>query len=236
MRIRFATWNIHSCIGTDGAYDPERVARNLARLKADVIGLQEVDWRKPNIGTRDQLEYFAHALGMHAIEGPNLKDHEGTYGNALLTRLEIESEEKLELAHRYREPRGLIDARLRAGEHRLRALVTHLGLSWFERRRQLKTIGAHLDATDPGPCAATVLMGDINEWLPRTLHNAPPLTNHFQTQFAPRTFPVSRPIFRLDRILISSGVDAQPAHPEGFDRAASDHLPVCVDVTLPQRG
>ena len=39
--LRVATYNVHACVGTDGRYDPERVAAVIAELDADIVAVQE---------------------------------------------------------------------------------------------------------------------------------------------------------------------------------------------------
>ena len=46
MRLGLATYNIHSCVGRDGRYDPERILGVLKELDVDIIALQEVDSRE----------------------------------------------------------------------------------------------------------------------------------------------------------------------------------------------
>ena len=41
--IRFLTYNVHSCVGTDGVYDVSRVAATAAAGKPDIIALQEIE-------------------------------------------------------------------------------------------------------------------------------------------------------------------------------------------------
>ena len=91
MRLRAVSWNVHSWVGTDRREDPGRIAEVLARLQADVVGLQEVDWRTSRPDDRDPFELVARRVGMTAIPGPNLADHRGEYGNGLLTRLPVEA-------------------------------------------------------------------------------------------------------------------------------------------------
>lgn len=234
MRLRFVSWNIHSCVGTDGRHDPSRVADVLARLDADVIGLQEVDWRKPRVNGRDQLAYLAEALSMTPVAGPNFEDHLGHYGNGLLTRLQIASVTRLELANRGREPRGLIDATLETEDRGLRVLVTHLGLSRLERKRQVRRITEHLDQTPTPEGTLPVLLGDLNEWLPACFRRKAGLPRHFAFEHAPRTFPSRLPLYRLDRILtgpMPSGARlCDQKHAKS--KLASDHLPVCIDIRV----
>lgn len=231
-RVRLVTWNIHACIGRDRRYDPARTASVLRTLDADVIGLQEVDWRHPNRNGLDQLAELADRLGMTPIEGPNLEDHRGSYGNAILTRLPIERTRELDLAIPEREPRGAIDASLSLGGRSLRVLVTHLGLSRRERWEQAARIDRHLRAEPRPRDQILALLGDLNEWRPGSRGPWRSLRAQFDCSCAPRTFPVRRPTLRLDRVLIA------PA-PHRFEgeavrtraaRLASDHLPVCVEA------
>lgn len=232
-RIRFVSWNVHSCVGTDGRYDPRRIADVLRGLDADVIGLQEVDWRKPHLEGRDQFGYLADSLAMTPVEGPNLEDHLGHYGNGLLTRLAIEQVTTIEIAQPGREPRGLIDAVVHTNAGHLRALVTHLGLSWKERRRQMRSIADHLAHSEP-ESLPVVCMGDFNEWLPRRCSGVIRRTHACSLEAAPRSFPSSAPMFRLDRILVSESpqYEAVQVRAPRRCRDASDHLPVCVDLLL----
>lgn len=230
MRCRAVTWNIHSGVGRDGVYDPSRAAEVLAEIDADVIGLQEVDWRHAPIGGRDQLEIIGDRLGLTGIAGPNLKDHRGAYGNALLTRFVVRESRQVELLHKRREPRGAIDATLVHGALSLRVLVTHLGLKRRERRRQLEAIRATLGESPPAD--SMLLLGDLNEWLHPHLARNPFLPELFPSSAAGRTFPSRLPWLMLDRILIAPEpvslrhwvVDTRAA------RAASDHLPLVAEI------
>ncbi|MBX3179534.1 MAG: endonuclease/exonuclease/phosphatase family protein [Candidatus Hydrogenedentes bacterium] len=230
MRRRAASWNIHGCVGPGGQHDVDRVARVLRTLDADVIGLQEVDWRHPAGEKKEVLAYLADALGMHAVEGPNLHDHRGRYGNGLLTRLPVLGYRQRSLACDGREPRGAIDATLDTGDGRLRVIVTHLGLNARERRMQLNWLREAASAHTRGDYM--LLLGDLNEWFgTRTVRRA--LTPQpFSALFTGRTFPSRWPLFSLDCILAEPAPRALSGRvvrtPEA--RLASDHLPVVADI------
>lgn len=252
MRLRVVSWNVHSWVGTDRRNDPERVAAVLAGLDADVIGLQEVDWRTAEADGPDPFERLAEHVGMTAIPGPCLADHRGEYGNGLLTRLPVEAVERLDLSHPDREPRGAIDARLRHEGHPIRVLVTHLGLDRRERGAQLRRLAERLGpgpeptshvgeereeprmegGTGEGEEQVRLLLGDLNEWLPARRIHAPLVPQHFARGYSARSFPTRLPLLHLDRIL----VDPEPAratlrvHREGVARRASDHLPLVLDA------
>lgn len=230
LRLRVVSWNIHSCVGWRGRYDPDRVARVLAGLDADVIGLQEVDWRSPDHEDSDQFSHLAGALGMTPIAGPNLRDHHGHYGNGLLTRLGVEQVRRIELAHERREPRGAIDAILTANGARVQCIVTHLGLKASERGAQLRTIRRVIEEDDP--VDARLLLGDMNEWAP---HRAPEriLTpSPFARVLSVRSYPSWAPMLRLDRIFVwpEPSCASVSAERVGDARRASDHLPVVADL------
>lgn len=230
MRLRLVSWNIHSCVGTDKRYDPSRIASVLAGFDADIIGLQEVDWRAPQYEGTDQLSFLARTLGMNAIAGPNLIDRRGEFGNALLTRLEVADVDHLDLSQPGREPRGCIDAQLVSEGHRIRVFVTHLGLMRRERVKQLRTIVRHL--ADDVSTDMRCLLGDINEWLPQLISGRDLIPKPFQAVYAPRSFPSKMPVFRLDRAYVAPLPSRLVQHPfvSGSARQASDHLPIIIDV------
>ena len=232
MRCRVVTWNVHSCIGADRRHDPARVADVLAALDADVIGLQEVDWRQPELEGRRQFELLAERLRMTAVPGHNLRDRRGAYGNGLLTRFEVSAARRVALPGA-REPRGAIDALLRSPDGQLRVLVTHLGLGRLERRRQAQLLRAAVHAAAPAERALpTVLLGDLNEWRPSIASRTPLVPDPFPAVASGRTYPSRFPYFALDRVL------ARPT-PEmlSFEvvrtqqaRVASDHLPLVAEL------
>ena len=82
--LRVATYNVHRCVGRDGRFDPDRVAGVLKELDADVLALQELQWRSSD--ALHLLDRFAAHLGQRPIPGPTLLRPDGHYGNAVLTR------------------------------------------------------------------------------------------------------------------------------------------------------
>ena len=230
VRVRIASWNLCSCRGTDGRLDPARVATVLESIDADMIGLQEVDWRHPPFEGRDQLAYLATRLGMHPVAGPNLRDHRGDYGNGLLTRFVPESTEQVDLSFGRREPRGAIDAVFRCHGFSLRVIVTHLGLGRAEHARQVALLRQRI--REAPSCDAVVLAGDLNEWRPKRFDSWGLVPEPFPAATRVRTYPSRFPILALDRILafpepVRFGARAV-ATP--LARVASDHLPIVADL------
>ncbi|GGC15074.1 hypothetical protein GCM10007205_24990 [Oxalicibacterium flavum] len=223
--LAVATYNIHSAIGTDGRFDPQRIAGVLQEMNADVIALQEVplgDSRRENV-----LAILQQATGYHAVEGPTEEHDHRRYGNAVLSRYPILCTRTIDLSFGSREPRGALDADLDCPGHPLRVIATHLGLRPAERRDQIRRLLQAFD-TDTMP---VILMGDVNEWFVwgRPLRW---LISHFEAVPAVKTFPSRWPLFALDRIWISPRrrLLRIQVHATPLARVASDHLPLIAHI------
>ncbi len=74
-RLSVATYNVHACVGTDGRYDPDRVAAVIAELDADIVAVQEfaypvtvaLETRQPVVFTA--LDRYECALGPDPADG-----------------------------------------------------------------------------------------------------------------------------------------------------------------------
>lgn len=218
MRLTFATYNIHRCIGRDGRYAPERIRDVILELNADVIAVQEID--APD---RQGLE-LAHWLGeesrLRVIAGPTLLERKGHHGNAVLTRCRHSDIRLMDLSHPHREPRGAIDLDLHCDGATIQVMATHLGLQTKERRIQVQRL---LERAGPN----CVLMGDFNEWwlwgLPLRRIKAV-----FGRSPALPTFPSAKPVLALDRIWIKppASFASIAVHRTRLAALASDHLPL----------
>lgn len=225
--LTIATYNIHGAVGCDGRYDPERIARVLLELAADIVALQEV----PLGGAGpDVLALLRETTGFQVAEGPTVDTAERRYGNAVLSRYPIRAVRNIDLAFRGREPRGALDADIECRRHLVRVVATHLGLRASERSHQVERL---LQAFDTG-VMPVILLGDLNEWLlwGRPLRR---LRTHFLRGRAPATFPTRWPLFALDRIWIHPGscLRAVSVHRSALARVASDHFPLLARIAWP---
>lgn len=215
--LRVATWNVHGCVGLDGVESADRVANVIRWLDADVIGLQEM--RALALGR------IAARTGLKAVAGVTRLMGSHQFGNALLTRYEVERVTLHDVSYQRREPRGVMDVMLRRPDGTpMRVVVTHFGLRAAERRRQADLL---LDLVRrPGAPLLTV-MGDFNEWRPfvRTLHR---LDEHLGPAPGVRSFPSVLPVLRLDRVWVwprRALLDVRARRGRAA-WLASDHLPV----------
>src|ERR1700733_3915854 len=132
MRLRIATYNVHGGVGLDRRYDPMRIARVIGELDADVVALQELQSR----ADMDMLEILRCETRMHAIAAITFRTARGDFGNGLLSRMPVVSNERINMSVRGREPRNAVDAMLDCDGIPLRIIATHLGLQPSERREQ----------------------------------------------------------------------------------------------------
>jgi endonuclease/exonuclease/phosphatase family metal-dependent hydrolase len=223
-RIRVLTWNVHSCIGTDGRFDPERVKAIIKAIDPDIAALQEVDSRRD---LRDGFDLLGNTLGIHSAEVRTVRTADRDYGHMLLSRWKIDSWTHHDISFRKREPRSLIEARVDTDAGPLSVLAAHLGLSRSERREQVHTIAA-LAKADGLP---TVILGDFNE---PTGNGAAGrmFGNIFRSAGREATFPSRWPLLPLDRIWFEPSLDLLGTGVHREAPKASDHLPLWADLEL----
>lgn len=223
--LTVASYNVHRCVGRDGRHDPGRVAKVIEELQADVVALQEVDYRYHIRRGVDQLRFLAEATGLESVWGPVLYGpRSGQYGNGLLTRHEVLAVRGIDLSVPRHQRRGALDVDLSVHGTRVRIIAAHLGLGLTERQDQVRRLLQALHDHEGGPL---VLLGDFNEWRPpsrplRRLHS------HFGRTPGVRSFPSNFPLFALDRIWVQprAALVALEVHNSQWARRASDHLPV----------
>lgn len=228
-----ASYNVHKCVGRDRKFDPDRTARVIREIDADVIALQEADSRfGERTGLLDLLR-LEHETGLVRVPVSAGERAHGFHGNVLLFR-----EAAVRDVHTVRlpglEPRGALVTELdmkRGG--RLRIIAAHLGLLRHSRARQAGALLSLLEERDDCP---TVLMGDLNEWRLGQKSSLEAFRKAFGTlPPAVPSFPAGLPVLALDRIIANrSGlVEAVQAHDTALARLASDHLPLKAQLRLP---
>jgi endonuclease/exonuclease/phosphatase family metal-dependent hydrolase len=232
VHLVVASYNIHRGIGLDRRLDLDRIADVIGEISPDVIGLQEVV-RQNGSKHADQAAYLAVRLGMELVMGVTRAQGNGTYGNAILTRLPVLGSAGFDLSRGPREPRGCLRVDLGVNGSTLHVFNCHLGLGLQERREQLALLAGFIRASTKlrGP---RMLMGDFNEWHPG------PITRGLRVEFSSplrrmrRTHPAIFPLFRLDRIYWDAELEGEAfhAHRSRLARVASDHLPVVARLRL----
>ncbi|MCI0606563.1 endonuclease/exonuclease/phosphatase family protein [bacterium] len=233
--LRVVTYNIHKSRGLDGRIRPERIAKVLQKLNADIISLQEVWSYKEGPLRKDQARFFSEELKLTCCVGETRKYRGGIYGNIILTRFPVLLTKTYDLTVVQREERGSLRADLDIQPVGLvHVFNIHLGTGYFERKRQAQKL---IDVTllkNPDLKGTRLVMGDFNEW---TLG----LTTKFlQEQFRSvdavtvhpvKTFPGLMPMLPLDHIYFDSAfkLERLTIYRSPLALIASDHLPVVAD-------
>ena len=241
--LRIMTYNVHSCIGTDGRLSPARIARVIAQYDPDVVALQELDVGRPQTGEIDQAHAIAQDLEMEFHFHPALAVEEELYGDAVLSRLPmrlVRASALPRLANRpYLEPRGALWVAINVDDSDVQLVNTHLSLSPKERSQQVSALLgsewlSHADCRTPA-----ILCGDFNA-LPRSrgyrklcgrLQDAQRVLKNHRPK---RTWFPRMPLGRIDHVFVSPDVEVTDVQVPRthLTRVASDHLPLIVDVKL----
>jgi glycerophosphoryl diester phosphodiesterase len=241
-QVTVATYNIHHAAGVDDVLDLERIATEIERGGAAIVGLQEVDrhWSERSEFV-DQAQWLADRLDMEVAYGANLDldppapgSPRRQYGTAILSAHPIVYSHNTHLPRpEGGEQRGLLEAAIDVDGVRVRVANTHLQhTSAVERRAQTERIVELLRPVR----TPIVLMGDLNAQ-PGTPELAP-LSPRFVDAW-PRggvgdgfTYPAEGPTARIDYVLTTADVDVSAA--EVLTSPASDHAQVTADLVLPR--
>lgn len=236
--LRVVTYNIHKCRGLDGRVRPERIAGVLGELNADIIALQEVTGGGEKDLKKDHARFLADKLGLHLGFGENRRLGGAAYGNALLTRLPIQTTLNHDITSGDREPRGCLRADVQLhGSRKLHIFNVHMGTGFFERREQARMLHAGI-LRNVDSDGARLVLGDFNEWTRGLASQL--LSSHFNTADPQlhldrkHTYPGLLPFLHLDHIYFDSALKLERLTLHRSLRAlvASDHLPFVADFTV----
>jgi endonuclease/exonuclease/phosphatase family metal-dependent hydrolase len=254
VHLRVATYNIHAGVGVDGSLDLARTARTLRALRADVIGLQEVDrhWSARS-DWRDQARALGDALGMrvffapiYSLDPPAAGEPRREYGLAVLSRLPILDADNHEITRLSTQDPDPVPARapgfpevvVRAWGVPVHVYATHLDYRADPeiRRSQVADTLRILDTDPPG--ARQILVGDLNA--PPEAPELAPLLGELTDMWSTLgdgpgfTFPAPAPVRRIDYVCVSSAVSPERVGVPAS--SASDHLPVVADLVVHRDG
>ena len=192
----------------------------------DLVALQEADGGSLRSGFVNQVEHLAQ-LGAFPYWYQQLNRNLGRFAqhsNGVLSRLKPQLLED----HPLPGPagRGAILVRFGEGEDALIVVMMHLALGAKTRALQLGYIRELI-----GGYRHQVLMGDMNTHATDLLEHSPLRDLGLVAPQVEATFPSWRPQRCLDHILLSSSLTLERV--EVLAQPISDHLPVAVEIRLP---
>ncbi|MCE2730215.1 endonuclease/exonuclease/phosphatase family protein [Sphingorhabdus sp.] len=229
--LKVATYNIRKAVGLDQRRNPERILAVLKEIDADIIALQEVDRRFGARVSALPLAMLEAETSWMPVPLASRPAAIGWHGNAILVRKGMEVRHCQPIDMPTLEPRGAVMAELSVAGHALRIIGVHLDLSGLWRRKQIRALVAAIDASPRH--MPTVLMGDFNQWSDSGALNELAFHHHRLVQ-TPKSFHTSRPVARLDRIIVSHDVKvtAADSHISPLSKQASDHLPLWASIRI----
>jgi endonuclease/exonuclease/phosphatase family metal-dependent hydrolase len=234
--FRVMTYNVHSCVGTDGKLDPGRIAAVIARSNVDIVALQEVDVCQSRTHGLHQADWLAEKLRMRMHFTPARVCNDGHYGNAILTRHPFSVLSEGRLARRRGEERAVQWLKVHIAGLELSVLNTHLSIHWHERLLQIQDLrGAEwLARADRG--APLVVCGDLNSGrlspAYRLLRKDLVDVQRANGSRARATWPSRLPFLRLDHLFTSRNlrVSRCEVFRDALSKVASDHLPLVAEL------
>lgn len=236
--MRLLSYNIHKGIGgRDRRYRLERIFDVIEQENPDVICLQEVDRnvKRSKFHNQPELlaEYFSSADHLYQL---NVQLKSGGYGNLILSRWPLLSKHQISLRYSIKKPRGAQIVVVDSPEGPLHLVNWHLGLADIERRWQVRQLLEHRLFQESAHLP-TVILGDYNDW--RNQLERMVFQNYdFQQATHPtsrfRSFPAYLAMGALDKLFYRGEILIRHLKivRTPMARAASDHLPLVVDLHL----
>ena len=240
---RILTYNVHRCVGADRRLDVGRVAEVIARLKPDIVALQELDVGRARTGGVDQAHQIARRLKMAFHFHPALRVEEELYGDAILT---IYPERLIQTgplpghpAIPRLEPRGAVWLSAEIEGKPVQVINTHLGLVPKEQQLQAAWLAGPSWLDHPMRKGPTILLGDFNATSSSVVYRALCAKLAVARRLAPTksatsTFPSTLPVLRIDHIFVSPEIKVEDVFVpfDQLTRTASDHLPLVMDFSV----
>ncbi|MFF2853008.1 endonuclease/exonuclease/phosphatase family protein [Streptomyces sp. NPDC058001] len=248
--LRVASYNLHAGAGTDNVFDLDRQEAVLRGLRADVIGLQEVDvhWGDRS-QWRDMAGELAQRLGMrvyfapiYSFDPPAAGEPRREYGLAVLSRYKIRSAENHDLTRLSTQDPNPVPAPAPGFPEvvvKVRGVPVHVYVTHLDYRGDPSVRIAQVADTrrimaedcDPrGTCPARILLGDFNAQ-PTAPELAPLWKELTAADPGGPTYPAQNPTQRIDYVAVSHDT-VRVRDAAVVETLASDHRPVVADLTI----
>ena len=194
----------------------------------DLIGLQEVDSGSLRSNFVDMTEYLARRAGYPYWYKQVNRDIGllAQHSNGFLSRIKPNNVSNHRLPPE--NGRGAMVLEFGQGREALVVVSLHLALSRRQRSRQLDYVRELV-----GDRQHLIVMGDLNAGCDSAeVRNFIDRTGMREPVCDQGTFPSWRPVRRIDHILVSESIPVLRSRV--VDYALSDHLPISVELELPE--
>jgi endonuclease/exonuclease/phosphatase family metal-dependent hydrolase len=237
--MRLMTYNVHGGVGGDGRRALGRIVRTIVEWDPDVVALQELDRERPRSARVHQARVIAEELTMSFHFHPAVRLAEEEYGDAILSKYPM----RLRQAGRlpwvdglfFSESRGALWVEVLIEGTPWQVMNTHFGLGRAERLAQARALlGPEWVGATPGE-APLIVCGDLNSQPGGRVYRLfSSVLRDAQSGRCGKTFPARFPLLSIDHIFVGTGVGIQEARPlrTALSRVASDHLPLCAELSL----
>lgn len=233
MNIRIVSYNIHSGIGVDKKLDYGRIGRFLASTKADIVCLQEIDFRHPDVDSKDIIKQLkSDYFNVFRID-PAVKTARGVYGNAVLSRHNIKQATAIDVSYAGQQERNIQNIEFQVEGRTFTIFNAHFGLKAAERRAQFTALHASIKRAQARDKTPGIAIGDVNEWRPFT-SSIRKMNSAFDSANLGPSFPNRAPVFKLDRAWCYSHLQINEAIiiRNNATKVYSDHLPILIDLEI----
>ncbi|MFV0592401.1 MAG: endonuclease/exonuclease/phosphatase family protein [Draconibacterium sp.] len=232
--IRVLTFNILHGATTQGDFDLDKLAAVIKEADADIVAMQEVDFKTQRAKGYDLVTELGWRTKMAPLFGIAMPYNGGAYGEGILTKMPILESKNVALPHSPgNEPRAALSVLVQLGSGDTICFVaTHLEhqKNSTDRIDQVKKINAEF-ANNRFP---SILAGDLND-TPES--DAIAILKKHWTDSSQKTsfftFPSDMPDRKIDYILFRPAdkwevIDSYPV----CDSIASDHCAVLSILNL----
>ena len=226
--MRFMSYNIRICVGSDIHTNPQRVADVINRINPDVVALQEVDSVTERVEWADQIRQLSEMTGMYPVFAHAVDRSKGKYGIGMLLYQKPISITKVPLPGA-EEPRMCVIAEMPD----CYVCCTHFSLNEADRVKSAKIITESVKGLNPKK--PVIIGGDFNA----TPESEPVrvMEENFSllTDKSYQTYPSDRPNVCIDYIWGYKGNDHQYDVKQRaviWEPMASDHRPLVIDVKV----
>ena len=229
FRIRVASYNIHKCKGLDQRTNPERIAKVIRELNADVVAIQEILDVREGRPEFDQARCIVAELGSYReCFGENRTLHGGRYGNMTVSRFPVQVCRNYDLSWRHRERRGCLRTDLLLPGNTLLHLFN-------VQARMLLSDDMLSHKRWAGP---RIVVGDFNEWTrglaSRLMGEAFEAAKAKTLLRHGRTYPGVFPVLHLDHFYYDKHIALRSfrVYRNRTTLVASDHLPLVAEFDV----